>query len=312
MPEGWLDFETPLVEVLTRIQELGAIGAKDEVARLREQAAKLRKKLYANLTPWQRVQLARHPRRPHAVDYIERITTDFTELHGDRAFGDDPAIVAGLCRIDDIGFVVIGEEKGRDTRDRVRRNFGSPHPEGYRKALRLGELAGRFGLPVLTLVDTAGAYPGVGAEERGQAEAIARNLREFAVLETPVIVAVTGEGGSGGALAIAVGDRVLMQENATYSVITPEGCASILWRDNERAPEAAKALRMTARDLLEFGIVDEVVSEPSGGAHHDWDEAAALLKRAVLSAHRRLAGRPGTDLVAERIGRLRGIGVYAT
>jgi acetyl-CoA carboxylase carboxyl transferase subunit alpha len=311
MPEGWLDFEEPLAEVLTRIQELGAIGAKDEVLRLRDQAAKLRRKLYANLTPWQRVQLARHPRRPHAVDYIERICTDFVELHGDRGFGDDPAIVAGLCRIDDIGFMVIGQEKGRDTRDRVRRNFGSPHPEGYRKALRLAELARRFGLPVLTLVDTAGAYPGIGAEERGQAEAIARNLREFAVLDTPVLVVVTGEGGSGGALAIAVGDRVLMQENATYSVITPEGCASILWRDNTRAPEAAKALRMTAADLLEFGVVDEVVPEPSGGAHQDWDEAAQLVKRAVMKSYTELLGRSGADLVSARVERLRGIGVYA-
>lgn len=311
MPEGWLDFEEPLAEVLTRIQELGAIGAKDEVARLRDQAAKFRKKLYANLTPWQRVQLARHPRRPHAVDYIERICADFVELHGDRAFGDDPAIVAGLCRIDDIGFMVIGQEKGRDTRDRVRRNFGSPHPEGYRKALRLAELARRFDLPVLSLVDTAGAYPGIGAEERGQAEAIARNLREFAVLETPVLVVVTGEGGSGGALAIAVGDRVLMQENATYSVITPEGCASILWRDNTRAPEAAKALRMTAGDLLEFGVIDEVVPEPSGGAHQDWDEAAQFVKRAVMKSYTELLGRSGPDLVSARVERLRGIGVYA-
>lgn len=310
MPEGWLDFEEPLVEVLNRIQELGAIGAKDEVARLRDQAARLKKKLYANLTPWQRVQLARHPRRPHAFDYIERITTDFTELHGDRAFGDDPAIVAGPCLIDDHRFIVIGQEKGRDTRERVRRNFGSPHPEGYRKALRLARMAERFGLPVLTLVDTAGAYPGIGAEERGQAEAIARNLREFAVLETPVIVVVTGEGGSGGALAIAVGDRVLMQENAVYSVISPEGCASILWRDNARAPDAARALRMTAPDLLEFGVIDELVPEPAGGAHQDWDEAATLLKRAVLKAWRRQAKLPSSELVASRINRLRGIGAY--
>jgi acetyl-CoA carboxylase carboxyl transferase subunit alpha len=207
--------------------------------------------------------------------------------------------------------MVIGQEKGRDTRDRVRRNFGSPHPEGYRKALRLADMAGRFGLPVLSLVDTAGAYPGIGAEERGQAEAIARNLREFAVLETPVLVVVTGEGGSGGALAIAVGDRVLMQENATYSVITPEGCASILWRDNTRAPEAAKALRMTAADLLEFGVIDEVVAEPSGGAHQDWDEAAQLVKRAVMKSYAELLGRSGAELVSARVERLRGIGEYS-
>jgi acetyl-CoA carboxylase carboxyl transferase subunit alpha len=310
--EGWLDFERPLAEVLARIEELGAIGAKDEVARLRDQADKLKQKLYANLTPWQRVELARHPRRPNALDYIERIVTDFVELHGDRAFADDPAIVAGLGRVGEIGVAVVGEQKGRDTRDKLRRNFGMPHPEGYRKALRVMELAGRFGVPVLTLVDTQGAYPGVGAEERGQAEAIARNMREMALLEVPVIVVVIGEGGSGGALAIAVGDRVLMQENAVYSVISPEGCASILWRDRERAPDAAKALRMTARDLLEFGIIDEVVPEPPGGAHQDWDDAARRLKRAVAAALGRFAGRGGPELVGARIARLGAVGVYAS
>lgn len=312
MAEGWLDFERPLAEVLARIEELGAIGAKDEVARLRDQADKLKQKLYANLTPWQRVELARHPRRPNALDYIERIVTDFVELHGDRAFADDPAIVAGLGRVGEIGVAVVGEQKGRDTRDKLRRNFGMPHPEGYRKALRVMELAGRFGVPVLTLVDTQGAYPGVGAEERGQAEAIARNMREMALLEVPVIVVVIGEGGSGGALAIAVGDRVLMQENAVYSVISPEGCASILWRDRERAPDAAKALRMTARDLLEFGIIDEVVPEPPGGAHQDWDDAARRLKRAVAAALGRFAGRGGPELVGARIARLGAVGVYAS
>ncbi|HDQ99920.1 MAG TPA: acetyl-CoA carboxylase carboxyltransferase subunit alpha [candidate division WOR-3 bacterium] len=310
--EQWLDFEEPLAEVLTRIEELAAIGAKGEVARLREQADKLKGKLYANLTDWQRVQLARHPRRPNALDYIERMVTDFTELHGDRAFADDPAIVAGFGRIGEAGFAVIGEQKGRDTRDKLRRNFGMPHPEGYRKALRVMEMAARFGVPILTLVDTQGAYPGVGAEERGQAEAIARNIREMSLLEVPVIVAVIGEGGSGGALAIAVGDRVMMQESAVYSVISPEGCASILWRDRERVPDAARALRMTAADLLEFGIIDEIVPEPPGGAHHDWDEAARGLKRAVLAALGRLAGRPGSELVAERIARLASLGAYAS
>jgi acetyl-CoA carboxylase carboxyl transferase subunit alpha len=311
MPEGWLDFEQPLVEVLTRIEELGAIGAKDEVERLREQARKLRDKLYGNLSPWQRVQLARHPRRPHAFDYIDRIVTDFVELHGDRRFADDPALVAGLGKIDDVGFVIIGHQKGRDTKEKLRRNFGMPHPEGYRKALRMVELAARFGVPVLSLVDTPGAFPGKGAEERGQAEAIARNLREIAVLEVPIIVAVTGEGGSGGALAIAIGDRIMMQENAVYSVITPEGCASILWRDRAKAPEASAALRMTATDLLGFGIVDEVVKEPAGGAHQDWDEAARLLKRAVMTAYRGLADKSGPDLVRDRIARFASIGVYA-
>jgi len=240
------------------------------------------------------------------------MVTDFTELHGDRAFADDPAIVAGFGRIGEAGFAVIGEQKGRDTRDKLRRNFGMPHPEGYRKALRVMEMAARFGVPILTLVDTQGAYPGVGAEERGQAEAIARNIREMSLLEVPVIVAVIGEGGSGGALAIAVGDRVMMQESAVYSVISPEGCASILWRDRERVPDAARALRMTAADLLEFGIIDEIVPEPPGGAHHDWDEAARGLKRAVLAALGRLAGRPGSELVAERIARLASLGAYAS
>lgn len=311
MPEGWLDFEQPLVEVLTRIDELGAIGAKDEVERLREQARKLRSKIYGNLSPWQRVQLARHPRRPYAFDYIDRIVTDFVELHGDRGFADDPALVAGLGKIDDVGFVIIGHQKGRDTREKLRRNFGMPHPEGYRKALRMIELAARFGVPVLSLVDTPGAFPGKGAEERGQAEAIARNLREIAVLEVPIIVVVTGEGGSGGALAIAIGDRIMMQENAVYSVITPEGCASILWRDRAKAPEASAALRMTATDLLGFGIVDEVVKEPPGGAHQDWDEAARLLKRVVMIAYHGLADKSGPDLVRDRIARFASIGVYA-
>jgi len=311
VPEGWLDFEEPLAEVTTRIEELSAIGAKDEVKRLREQALRLKKKLYGHLTSWQRVQLARHPRRPYPLDYIERFVPDFIELHGDRAFADDPAMVSGLGWIDGHRFAVVGQQKGRDTKEKLRRNFGMPHPEGYRKALRVYEMAARFGLPVLALVDTPGAYPGIGAEERGQAEAIARNLRDIAVLETPIVVVVTGEGGSGGALAIAVGDRVLMQENAVYSVITPEGCASILWRDKTKAPEAAKALKMTAAELLEFGVIDEVVPEPLGGAHQDWDKAAELLKKAVLDSYMALKDRPGPELVRERIARLNSVGVYA-
>jgi acetyl-CoA carboxylase carboxyl transferase subunit alpha len=230
MAEGWLDFEEPLAQLHDRRDELVALGSADEANKVQEQIEKLKTKLYADLTPWQRVQLARHPRRPHAAEYVGRIVTDFTELHGDRVFADDAAIIAGLGRIGGIGFAVVAHEKGRDTKDKLQRNFGMPHPEGYRKALRVMELAGRFGLPVLALVDTQGAYPGVGAEERGQGEAIARNLREMAVLPVPVIAVVTGEGGSGGALALAVANRVLMQENAVYSVITPEACASILWR----------------------------------------------------------------------------------
>ncbi|UCG42279.1 MAG: acetyl-CoA carboxylase carboxyltransferase subunit alpha [candidate division WOR-3 bacterium] len=311
MPEGWLDFEQPLAELVERLEELTAIGAKEEARRLSEQIEKTKIRLYANLTPWQRVELARHPRRPYTLDYIDRMVTDFTELHGDRAFADDRAIVAGLGRIDDIAFAIVGHQKGRDTKERIARNFGQAHPEGYRKALRIMELAARFGLPVLTLVDTPGAYPGVGAEERGQAEAIARNIREMSVLPVPVICVVIGEGGSGGALAIAVGDQVLMMENAVYSVISPRGCASILWRDGARAPDAAKALRLTAADLLEFGIIDGIVNEPRGGAHQDWDEAAQLVKKAVLANHRRLKDRTGEQLVRERIARLGKIGVYA-
>ena len=311
MAEGWLDFEQPLAELVTRMEELAAIGAKDEVKRLEEQIEKQKARLYSDLTPWQRVLLARHPRRPYALDYIERIVTDFTELHGDRGFADDPALVAGIGRIDGTGFVVVGHQKGRDTKEKLARNFGMPHPEGYRKALRVMELAARFGLPILSLIDTPGAYPGVGAEERGQGEAIARNLRDMAMLEVPIVAVVTGEGGSGGALAIAVGNRVLMQENAVYSVITPEGCASILWRDGSRGEEAAKAMRMTARELKEFGIVDAVVPEPLGGAHQDWDEAARLLKDAVLGAYRELADLPGPELVSRRVIRFAGIGAYS-
>jgi len=256
MAEGWLDFEQPLADLVTRMEELAAIGAKDEVKRLQEQIEKQKAKLYSELTPWQRVLLARHPRRPYPLDYIERMVSDFTELHGDRGFADDPALVAGIGRIDGIGFVVLGHQKGRDTKEKLYRNFGMPHPEGYRKGMRVMELAARFGLPILSLVDTPGAYPGVGAEERGQGEAIARNLRDMAMLEVPIVAVITGEGGSGGALAIAVGNRVLMQENAVYSVITPEGCASILWRDPSRAGEASEAMRMTARELKGFGIID--------------------------------------------------------
>ncbi|MEO0077549.1 MAG: acetyl-CoA carboxylase carboxyltransferase subunit alpha [candidate division WOR-3 bacterium] len=311
MPEGWLDFERPLAELLERLEEVTALGARDEISRLQEQISRLKETLYSDLTPWQRVELARHPRRPYPLDYIDRFVADFTELHGDRQFADDPAIVAGLGRIDGVRFAVVGQQKGRDTKEKLRRNFGMPHPEGYRKALRVMELAARFGVPILSLVDTMGAYPGVGAEERGQAEAIARNLREMAMLEVPIIVVVTGEGGSGGALAIAVGDRVLMQENAVYSVITPEGCASILWRDGAKAPEAAGVLRMTARDLEGFGVIDGIIAEPPGGAHQDWDEAARMVKEAVLASYRQLVDVVGAELVRRRVARFSTIGAFA-
>ncbi len=312
MAQGWLDFEQPLADLLERIDELSAIGAKDEVRRLHEQADELKRKLYSNLTSWQRVLLARHPRRPYALDYIERIVTDFAELHGDRLFSDDQAIVTGLGRIDGQRFAIVGQQKGRDTKEKLARNFGMAHPEGYRKALRVMQLADRFGLPILSLVDTPAAYPGVGAEERGQAGAIAVNLREMAMLSVPVVVVITGEGGSGGALGVAVGNRVLMQENSLYSVIPPESCSSILWRSSERAEEAAEALKMTARDLLSFGVIDGVVPEPPGGAHQDWDEAARLVKQAVLDQYRSIRDLSGDELVARRVDRFAAIGAYAS
>ncbi|MGQ9707899.1 MAG: acetyl-CoA carboxylase carboxyltransferase subunit alpha [bacterium] len=310
--QGWLDFEQPLVELLDRLEEVTALGAHQEIERISRQIEELKAKLYANLTPWQRVQLARHPRRPYTLDYIERMVTGFVELHGDRAFADDRAIVAGLGKIEDIPFAIIGHQKGRETKEKLARNFGMPHPEGYRKALRIMELAARQNVPILCLVDTPGAYPGVGAEERGQAEAIARNLLEMALLEVPIIVVVTGEGGSGGALAIAVGDKVLMQENAIYSVISPEGCAAILWRDGSKAEEAAKVLKLTAPDLLSLGVIDEIVPEPPGGAHQDPDQAAKLLKKVLLANYYVLNTIPGYELVERRIAKFNSIGQYRT
>jgi len=311
MPEGWLDFEQPLADLHERLEEVTALGVREEVRRVQEKIRELRGTLYTDLTPWQRVLLARHPRRPYTLDYIERIALDFVELHGDRCYSDDAAVVAGLGRIDDLRCAIVGQQKGRDTKEKLRRNFGMPHPEGYRKALRVMDLAARHGVPILTLIDTPAAYPGVGAEERGQAEAIARNLREMAMLPVPIVCVVTGEGGSGGALATAVGDRVMMQEYAVYSVIPPEGCAAILWRDGSRGEEAARVLKIAARDQLELGVIEEIVPEPAGSAHQDWDEAARLLKKAVLAAFRRLAGRPGEELVSERVARFGRMGAYA-
>lgn len=313
MNGGWLDFEKPIADVEEEMEELQAIGGfSEQLAKLRAQAERLKQKIYSDLTPWQRVQLARHPRRPHTVDYIERIASDFVELHGDRSFGDDPAIVAGLGRIGGKRLAIIGHEKGRETKERLKRNFGMPHPEGYRKALRVMQTAARFGLPIMCLVDTNGAYPGRGAEERGQAEAIARNLREMAILPVPVVVIVTGEGGSGGALAVAVGNRVLAMENAIYSVITPEGCASILWRDGAKAEEAANTLKITSTDLLQFRVIDEVVPEPLGGAHQDWDGAAEMLKDAALKHISELEPLAPDDLIAQRIDRFRAVGMFTT
>jgi acetyl-CoA carboxylase carboxyl transferase subunit alpha len=308
-----LDFERPLLELETRIEALrrdGRPASEPEARRLEDRLQRLQRKVFGRLTAWQRVQLARHPRRPYTLDLIPLLTEDFVELHGDRLFGDDHAIVGGLCRLDGRPIVVVGHQKGRDTEEKLHRNFGMPHPEGYRKALRLMQLAGRFRKPVLTLVDTPGAYPGLGAEERGQAEAIARNLREMAGLETPIVTVVTGEGGSGGALALAVADRVLMMEHAIYSVISPEGCAAILWEDASRAKDAAEVLRITAPDLLKLGVIDAIVPEPPGGAHRNWPAAAQAIQQAVVAALTELAPLSPHELVQQRYAKFRRMGIF--
>jgi acetyl-CoA carboxylase carboxyl transferase subunit alpha len=313
MPDA-LDFELPLLELETRIAELAAVeetqAVREEIARLEERLTRLRQKTYAGLTAWQRTQLARHPRRPHARDFYRLLFDDFIELHGDRVYGDDHAIVGGLARFEGRSVVVVGHQKGRETREKIARNFGMPHPEGYRKALRLMQMGEKFRKPVLTLIDTPGAYPGVGAEERGQAEAIARNLRVMAGLRTPVIAVVTGEGGSGGALAIGVANRVLMLEYAVYSVISPEGCAAILWNDAAKAAEAAELMRITAPDLLRLGVIDGIVPEPPGGAHRDWEATAARLRDALRTELAGLSGKTPESLVNERYDKFRRIGVF--
>jgi len=314
MPDE-LDFERPLLELENRINALRASGdskaTRDEVGKLQERLLRQQRKVYGGLTPWQRAQLARHPKRPHTLDFFRLLFEDFVELHGDRVFGDDKAIVGGLARFDGDPVVVIGHQKGRDTRENIARNFGMPHPEGYRKALRLMELAGKFGKPILTFIDTPGAYPGLGAEERGQGEAIARNLREMAGLGTPIVCVVTGEGGSGGALAIGVGNRVLMLEHAIYSVISPEGCAAILWGEASKAQEAAELMRVTAPDLLHLGVIDGIVPEPLGGAHRNWEETAENLRGALRVSLRELQSRSAESLVADRYEKFRRMGVFA-
>ena len=313
MPDA-LDFEQPLLELETRIAELQAVEdpsrVRDEILRLEERLARLRQRTYASLTAWQRTQLARHPRRPYMRDWCKLLFDDFLELHGDRLFGDDAAIVGGLARFEGRSIVVIGHQKGRDTREKIARNFGMPHPEGYRKAQRLFELAAKFGKPVVTFIDTPGAYPGIGAEERGQAEAIARNLRLMAGLPIPMIAVVTGEGGSGGALAIGMGNRVLMLEYAVYSVISPEGCAAILWGDAGKAPEAAEVMKTTAPDLLRLGVIDAIVPEPVGGAHRDWDVAAVALRGVLRKQLAALAALDADELMAGRYEKFRRIGAF--
>jgi acetyl-CoA carboxylase carboxyl transferase subunit alpha len=311
-----LEFERPILELQTKIQELKQLardGRADftaEIVRLERKVARLQDEVFANLTPWQRTQIARHPSRPYALDYIRLMLTDFVELHGDRAYADDRAIVGGLARLDGMPLLVIGQQKGRDTKEKIARNFAMAHPEGYRKALRLMRLAEKFRRPVLTLVDTPGAYPGIEAEERGQAEAIARNLREMAGLTTPIVCAIVGEGGSGGALGIAVGDVVLMLEYAIYSVISPEGCASILWRDPAKAPEAAAAMGITAETLQGLGLIDGIVPEPVGGAHRNHAAAAATLKARLVEAFRGLCELPAEALLLARYQKFRRMGVF--
>lgn len=306
---NFLDFEQPIAELEAKIEELrhtvsdAGLDLNEEIHRLREKSRTLTQQIFSKLSDWQVVQLSRHPQRPYTLDYVRHMCDEFHELHGDRAFADDEAIVGGLARIDGIPVMVIGHEKGRDTNEKVRRNFGMPRPEGYRKALRLMKMAERFGLPVLTFIDTPGAYPGINAEERGQSEAIARNLIEMAELKVPVLVTVIGEGGSGGALAIGVGDVTLMMQYSVYSVISPEGCASILWKSADKAADAAKALGMTAPRLLELGLVDEIIGEPLGGAHRQPQEAASNLKQKLLSQLRGLQQLPVDELIKRRYDR---------
>jgi acetyl-CoA carboxylase carboxyl transferase subunit alpha len=310
----WLEFEKPVLELEQKIQELRehehGVGAEREIAELEKKAEGMRREIYAQLTRYQRVQIARHPKRPYTLDYINACFFGFDELHGDRHFGDDPAIVGGLAWLEKRAVMVIGQQKGRDTKENLLRRFGMPNPEGYRKALRLMQLANRFDIPIVTLVDTPGAYPGLGAEERGQAEAIAVNLREMATFEVPILTVVIGEGGSGGALAIAVADRVLMFEHSVYSVISPEGCASILWRDGKQGAKAAEALRLAAPDLLALDIVDGVLPEPLGGAHRDPAAATATLKAALIENLDALSGVSGAERVRRRAERFRRFGVF--
>jgi len=313
---NFLDFEQPIAELEAKIDELhyvsddADVNISEEIDKLKAKSRELTVSIFSNLSPWQISQLARHPQRPYTMDYIVRMFDGFEELHGDRHYADDHAIVGGIARLDDTPVMVIGQQKGRDTKEKLLRNFGMPRPEGYRKALRLMEMAERFGLPVLTFIDTPGAYPGIGAEERGQSEAIARNLLVMARLRTPVICTVIGEGGSGGALAIGVGDCTLMLQYSTYSVISPEGCASILWKSAEKASDAAEALGITSGRLLELGLVDRVIEEPLGGAHRDVDTMAANIRQVLLETLKKLSKQSPDALVESRYKRLMSYGQY--
>ncbi len=316
MKTTFLEFEQPIAELETRIEELrfvqddSAVDISDEIQRLTKRSQSLTKDIYGKLSPWQVAQVARHPQRPFTLDYIQGLFTQFEELHGDRTFSDDTSIVGGLARFNGTACVVLGHQKGRDTKEKIARNFGMPKPEGYRKALRLMKLAEKFALPVFTFVDTPGAYPGIDAEERGQLEAIGRNLFEMARLRVPIIVTIIGEGGSGGALAIAVGDVIVMMQYAIYSVISPEGCASILWRSAEMAPDAAEALGITANRLKTLGLIDKIVPEPLGGAHRDAPAALQALKKALAETLRQLQEKKPKQLVEERLERLMAYGKF--
>jgi acetyl-CoA carboxylase carboxyl transferase subunit alpha len=298
------------IEQLRYVQDDSALDISDEIERLSKKSQTLTKDIYAKLTPWQISQVSRHPQRPYTLDYIEHLFTDFEELHGDRAYADDAAIVGGLARFNGQSVMVIGHQKGRDTKERQYRNFGMPRPEGYRKAMRLMRLAEKFGIPIMTFIDTPGAYPGVGAEERGQSEAIGKNLYVMAELRTPIICTIIGEGGSGGALAVAVGDAMLMLQYATYSVISPEGCASILWKSASKAEEAADTLAITATRLKALGLVDKIVSEPLGGAHRDYEATMSNVKKALVDALKQAQSKPTGDLLQERFNRLMGYGKF--
>ncbi len=318
MNPNFLEFEQPIAELEAKIDELRHVSAdshpeiniNEEIQRLQQKSESLTRSVFAKLRPQQVAQLARHPLRPYALDYFKRVFEEFTELHGDRCYADDPAIVGGTARLEGRAVMVIGQQKGRDTKEKLRRNFGMPRPEGYRKALRLMRMAEKFALPILTFIDTPGAYPGVGAEERGQSEAIARNLFAMAELRTPILATVVGEGGSGGALAIGVGDRLLMLEYTTYSVISPEGCASILWKSSEKSAEAAEAMGITSARLKELGLVDQIIDEPLGGAHRDYDQVAGNVRAALSEALRRYDDMEPDDLVEQRYQRLTSYGQY--
>ena len=309
-----LDFEKPILELELKIAELkslaadGSINLSEEIKTLEARLEKVRREVFESLTPWQKVQIARHPKRPYTIDYINMIMLDFVELHGDRMFQDDKAIVGGLAKLDGEKVLIIGHQKGKDTKENLMRNFGSAHPEGYRKAIRLMELAEKFNVPIVTFIDTPGAYPGIGAEERGQANSIAHNLREMIALKVPIVVVVIGEGGSGGALGIGIGDRVYVMENAYYSVISPEGCAAILWKDRLKAPEAADVLKLTAKDLLGLGIIDGEITEPLGGAHRDPEKAAHAIKKCIKKALKELKGVSLDKLLEKRYEKFRNMG----